>query len=101
MTSVPDLLIEHGVAVVFAWAFVVQAGVPAPAIPMLLGAGALSGSGRMHVVLAVAPAMAATLTADVLWDPPRRPYGARGLGLLSRVSLDPGSPTPPPKDRFA
>ena len=57
MTSVPDLLIEHGVAVVFAWAFVVQAGVPAPAIPMLLGAGALSGSGRMHVVLAVAAAM--------------------------------------------
>src|SRR5207244_12075438 len=79
MTSVPDLLIEHGVAVVFAWAFVVQAGVPAPAIPMLLGAGALSGSGRLHVVLAVAAALAATPSADVLWYSLGRSYGARAL----------------------
>src|SRR2546430_7902073 len=88
MTSVPDLLIEHGVAVVFAWAFVVQAGVPAPAIPMLLGAGALSGSGRMHVVLAVAAAMAAPPSARGLWYSLGRPYGARALRLLSRVSLE-------------
>jgi hypothetical protein len=32
----PDLLAEHGVAVVFAWAFALQAGVPAPAEPMLM-----------------------------------------------------------------
>jgi len=101
MTSVPDLLIEHGVAVVFAWAFVVQAGVPAPAIPMLLGAGALSGSGRMHVVLAVAAAMAATLSADVLWYSLGRSYGARALGMLSRFSLDPDSLIRHAKERFA
>src|SRR5437879_13424441 len=88
MTSVPDLLIEHGVAVVFAWAFVVQAGVPAPAIPMLLGAGALSGSGRMHVVLAVAAAMAAALSAAVLWCSLGRSSRARALGMLSRLPLD-------------
>ena len=63
----PDLLTDYGVAIVFAWAFAVQAGVPAPAVPMLLGAGALSGSGRMHVALAVTAAIAATLGADVLW----------------------------------
>src|SRR6266853_2071018 len=38
----PDLLAHYGTAVVFAWAFAVQAGLPAPAVPMLLGAGALS-----------------------------------------------------------
>jgi membrane protein DedA with SNARE-associated domain len=54
MTSIPDLLLQYGVVVLFAWAFAVQAGVPAPAVPMLLGAGVLSGSGRMHLALAVA-----------------------------------------------
>jgi membrane protein DedA with SNARE-associated domain len=44
----------------FAWAFVVQAGMPAPAVPMLVGAGALSGSGRMDFALAISGAMAAT-----------------------------------------
>jgi len=33
---------------------------------MLLGASALSGSGRMHFALAVAAAMAASLGADLL-----------------------------------
>src|SRR5207244_4621623 len=79
----------------------VQAGVPAPAIPMLLGAGALSGSGRMHVVLAVAAAMAATLSADVLWYSLGRSYGARALGMLSRFSLDPDSLIRHAKERFA
>ena len=65
--AAPDLLVQHGVAVLFAWAFAVQAGVPAPAVPMLVGAGALSGSGRMDLALAVAAATAAALGADVLW----------------------------------
>src|SRR5262249_42316681 len=58
MSTVPDLLIQHGLGVVFAWAFIVQAGVPAPAVPMLLGAGALSGSGRLNLTLAVLAAPA-------------------------------------------
>jgi hypothetical protein len=28
----PDLLMQHGAAVIFVWAFAVQAGVPAPAV---------------------------------------------------------------------
>lgn len=45
----PDLPVQYGVAVVFVWAFAVQAGLPVPAVPMLLGAGAPSGSGRMNI----------------------------------------------------
>ena len=45
----PDLPVQYGVAVVFVWAFAVQAGLPVPAVPMLLGAGALSGSGHMNI----------------------------------------------------
>ncbi len=62
MSPAPDLLMNYGLVVVFAWAFVVQEGAPAPALPMLLGAGALSGSGRMDLALAITAAMAATVS---------------------------------------
>ena len=39
----PDLLVQYGVAILFAWAFAVQAGLPLPAAPVLLGAGACQG----------------------------------------------------------
>ena len=89
MTSTADLLGQYGVVVLFAWAFAVQAGVPAPAVPMLLGAGVLSGSGRMHLALAVAAAMTAAIGADVVWYALGRSHGARVLGTLCRFALDP------------
>jgi membrane protein DedA with SNARE-associated domain/rhodanese-related sulfurtransferase len=98
---VPDLLVEHGVVVLFAWAFVVQAGMPAPAVPMLVGAGALSGSGRMDLALAVGVAMAATLGADILWYSLGRAHGTRVLGVLLRFSLDPDHLIRRAKERFA
>jgi membrane protein DedA with SNARE-associated domain/rhodanese-related sulfurtransferase len=97
----PDLLTQYGLAVVFAWAFAVQAGLPAPAVPMLLGAGALSGSGRMHLALAIAAAMTATVGADVLWYALGRSYGTRALAMLCRFSLDPDSLIRHAKERFA
>jgi len=92
---------QHGVAVVFAWAFAVQAGVPAPAVPMLLGAGALSGSGRMDLALAIAAAMAATIGADLLWYSLGRSHGTWALGTLCRFSQDPDSLIRHAKERFA
>ena len=52
MSSPADLLTQYGLAVVFAWTFAVQAGAPAPAVPMLLGAGVASGAGRMDLAAA-------------------------------------------------
>src|SRR5262252_4641888 len=101
MSPAPDLLTQYGLAVVFVWAFAVQAGVPAPAIPMLLGAGALSGAGRMDLALAVAAAVVATIGADVLWYSLGRSHGTRILGILVRFSLDPDSLVRHAKERFA
>ncbi len=100
MTPIPDLLVQYGVVVLFAWAFAVQAGLPAPAIPMLLGAGVLSGSGRMNLAVAVGAAMVATLSADVLWYALGRSLGMRALGALCRFSLDPDSLIRDAKGRF-
>ncbi len=101
MASAPDLLAHYGAAVVFAWAFAVQAGLPAPAVPMLLGAGALSGSGRMDLTVSILAAMTATLGADVLWYSLGRSHGLRVLETLCRFSLDPDSLIRHAKERFA
>jgi hypothetical protein len=58
---------------------------------MLLGAGALSGTGQMNLALAVATAIAATLAADVIWYTLGVFVGARVLEVLARLSLDPDS----------
>jgi membrane protein DedA with SNARE-associated domain/rhodanese-related sulfurtransferase len=100
MSSAPPLLTQYGLVVIFVWAFAVQAGAPAPAVPMLLGAGALSGAGRMNLVSAIAAAMAATVVADVLWYSLGRSHGTRVLGLLCRFSLDPDSLIRHAKERF-
>jgi len=87
-------------AVIFAWSFGVQGGAPIPAVPMLLGAGALAGAGQMSLMLAVATAVAATLAADVLWYTLGLFVGARLLGILGRLSLDPDSFVRDAKERF-
>src|SRR5262245_3306090 len=101
MTPAPDLFLQHALAVVFAWAFAVQAGMPAPAVPILLGAGALCGSGRMDFALAVVAAVAATVGADLLWYVLGRFHGTRVLGILCRFSLDADSLVRRAKERFA
>jgi len=101
VAPVPDLLAEYGVAVVFAWAFAVQAGLPAPAVPMLLGAGALSGSGHLDLAVSILAAMTATLGADVLWYALGRSQGLRVLETLCRFSRDPDTLIRQAKERFA
>jgi len=100
MGSAPDLLTQYGLAIIFVWAFAVQAGAPAPAVPMLLGAGSLSGAGRMNLASAIAAAVAATVVADVFWYWMGRSHGTRVLGLLCRFSLDPDSLIRHAKERF-
>src|SRR5262244_1874138 len=97
----PDVLVEYGVVVLFAWAFAVQAGVPAPAVPILVGAGVLSGSGQMNLVLAILAAIAATVGADAFWYTLGRSYGTRVLATLLRFSLDRDSLIREAKERFA
>jgi membrane protein DedA with SNARE-associated domain/rhodanese-related sulfurtransferase len=96
----PDVLVRYGVVVLFVWAFGVQAGMPAPAIPILVGAGAMSGSGQMNLAVAIVAAMTATIGADVIWYSLGRYFGTRVLGTLTRFSLDPDSLIREAKERF-
>ena len=42
-----QVLIAHGYLVVFAWVLLDQAGLPLPAVPLMLAAGALVGMGDL------------------------------------------------------
>jgi len=96
----PGALIQYGVVVLFAWTFAVQAGMPVPAGPILIGAGVLSGSGEMSLALAIVAATGATIGADVLWYSLGRSLGTRVLATVCRFSLDPDSLIREAKERF-
>lgn len=86
-----ETILQYGWPILFAWVFVDQAGIPVPVVPLLLGAGALADGQRLSLSLAIALAVAATLLADLAWYALGRRHGARALGVLCRITLEPDS----------
>jgi membrane protein DedA with SNARE-associated domain len=86
-----EFLIKHGYALLFGWVLVEQMGLPIPAIPLLVAAGALAGSGKMNLTFAVVLAFIAVILADLFWYSLGRYHGGRILKLLCRISLEPDS----------
>ena len=82
---------RHGYALLFWWVLAEQGAIPIPSIPLLLAAGALVRTGRMHLAVAVACCAVASLIADTVWFELGRHKGKRVLRLLCRMSLEPDS----------
>ena len=86
-----DFLIHHGYVVLLAWVFVEQAGIPVPAMPLLLAAGALAGTGHLNLLVALISAVLGAMAADSIWFQLGRHKGIKILQLLCRISLEPDS----------
>lgn len=86
-----QFLIRHGYTVLFVWVLAEQLGLPLPATPLLLAAGALAGAGQMNLALAIGVAVLASLLGDVSWYEFGRRRGGKVLSLLCRISLEPDS----------
>ena len=86
-----DFLVRHGYAVLFGWVLLEQMGLPIPAAPLLIAAGALARAGKMNLPFAVALAFIAVILADLLWYSLGRYRGGRVLKVLCRISLEPDS----------
>ncbi len=91
MDNALDTLARYGYLVVFGSVLAEQIGIPIPAIPFLLAAGGLAGSGRLSLALLLALSGVASLMADLTWYWIGRLGGARVLGWLCRISLEPDS----------
>lgn len=91
MPDIARLLEEHGLGLVFANVLLEQVGLPLPAVPTLMLAGALASEGKLSGTAVFAAAFAASLIGDTLWFVAGRRYGSRVLKLLCRISLSPDS----------
>lgn len=86
MHDIQTLLALYGGWLVFLNVLVEQAGLPVPAYPMLIAAGALAG-GAGGWLAAWLLASLACLLADSAWYMAGRHYGGRLLELVCKVSL--------------
>jgi len=80
---------EHGPALVFLFALASQAGMPIPAEPAMIVAGALAATGDWRPEVAWLAATSAALVADHAWFIAGRFRGRSLLGLVCRISLSP------------
>ena len=100
MSDTIEVLLQYGYVVLFAFVLAEQIGLPIPAVPVLLGVGALAGAGRMSLILALCVALAASLVPDIIWYELGRRRGGRVLRVLCRISLEPDSCVRHAEDSF-
>ena len=89
MESLFLLLNRRGLLLVFAWVLVEQSGVPLPAVPLLVTAGALAQEGALRPDWVVGTAFAACLIGDHAWFFAGRLRGRALLAGICRLSLSP------------
>jgi membrane protein DedA with SNARE-associated domain/rhodanese-related sulfurtransferase len=91
MDQLIALIQKHGLWLVFGNVLAEQAGVPVPAYPTLIIAGAYLTRGDYAVVSLVLVGALAAVIADTFWYLAGRRFGTRVLRTLCRISLSPDS----------
>ena len=84
-----QLVAQHGLSIVFANILLHQLGVPLPALPMLIVAGALVADGTLSLGPLFVIVVVASLLGDIPWYYAGRRFGYRILRTLCRVSIEP------------
>ncbi|MEO6911513.1 MAG: VTT domain-containing protein [Edaphobacter sp.] len=80
--------VHYAYLILFLWVLVEQLGMPFPSIPVLLTAGTLSATHRVHHSYALLAVLAACIIADSVWYALGRRYGGSVLRLLCRLSFE-------------
>jgi membrane protein DedA with SNARE-associated domain/rhodanese-related sulfurtransferase len=91
MTEMLQFIVRNGYLVLFAWVFVEQAGLPIPSAPLLMAAGALSGTHHMNLGAVIGLSGLGALASDLMWYEIGRRKGVRVLQFLCKISLEPDS----------
>ena len=89
MTDVLDYLLKHSYAVLFFVVLVDHLGMPLPATPFLLAAGAVAHAEGTSLTIALLVVLLASLAAHSVWYEAGRRGGRRILKLVCRIALEP------------
>ena len=89
--ALSTLLEDHAVALVFWNVLLEQIGLPIPAVPTMIVAGALGAQAPRSLVAVCAAALVACVLTDAALYLVGRRYGHRVLRLLCSISLSPDS----------
>ncbi|HEX8012671.1 MAG TPA: rhodanese-like domain-containing protein [Casimicrobiaceae bacterium] len=89
MTQLIALLQEYGLGFVFVNVLALQVGLPLPAYPTLIAAGAFAAMGGSPLWQLIGVGVLASVVADTGWYGAGRIFGMRILSTLCRVSLSP------------
>ena len=100
MSQLVHLIQTYGVLIVFGTVLIEQIGLPIPAMPMLIVAGALAAGGEISWAAVLAASVAACLISDYFWFKAGRFYGKRVLRLLCKISLSPDYCVSQTEDKF-
>ncbi|HWA94231.1 MAG TPA: VTT domain-containing protein [Terracidiphilus sp.] len=83
------ILLSYGYLLLFLWVMIEQLGIPLPATPILIAAGALTVRGPFTLTAGLLSAVAACLIADTAWFYFGRRFGHLVLRLLCKLSMEP------------
>nr|WP_314545145.1 VTT domain-containing protein [uncultured Massilia sp.] len=100
MASLSHLIHTYGALIVFGLVLVEQLGLPIPAFPVLIIAGAMAVDGGANWPVYLAASVLACLISDYFWFRAGRYYGRRILRLLCKISLSPDSCVSQTEDNF-
>jgi len=91
MRAIATLFEHYGVGLIFLNVLLEQMGLPIPAVPTLIVAGALVVDGKLSGFAVLGAAMLACAIADSCWYLAGRRYGNGVMKTLCRISLSPDS----------
>jgi membrane protein DedA with SNARE-associated domain/rhodanese-related sulfurtransferase len=94
------IIAEYGIGMVVVNVLLDQLGLPVPAVPALIVAGAVAASGQLSFTTLFLLSTLACLVADCGWYWIGQRFGIRVLKTLCRISLEPDSCVSQTQSRF-
>jgi membrane protein DedA with SNARE-associated domain len=91
MADTLQFVVQHGYLLLFLWVLAEQAGLPIPASPLLLAAGALAGQHQLNFALVILSAATGSVVSDVFWYSFGKRKGTVVLNWLCKIALEPDS----------
>src|SRR5215470_6342571 len=87
MNEISPFLVNNAGLAILATIFAEQIGVPLPAAPVLVAAGALAADGALNPALALGGTFAGCVLADAIWYFAGARGGNKLVQLICRISL--------------